>query len=696
MVIYLHLSTQTVVNKRRKWIMRILTRVSSNHRQLNLDRLGILRTISIIILFFGGTGQLVAQTTIFSDDFEDASIDINKWVQVTGAGTVTESGGYLKLNYRSGTAPHAQIRTKYDLMHENVTIKLRIKPVYVAGNKNIAFWLGDINTGSVTGFACEFHTTGQYIFQCCKYYQYDGWDGGTVPLTEHISKVWASSSDFYALHEVVITKEGSTYTFSIDGEQFAQDTAQTTQPTSLYFSLGRAWMEYRTGEYGEVWLDEITVQDLSPHIEISIDSLAATLGDTVDVPIKVGFPADSTCSSAEITLAGYQNGLDFIDIISDSSLTGDAGWTYAVNETDSLLITWSAGAQDISGSGVFCWLKFAVTGNPCTFVPINIISALFNTGTNPVTITNGGVNIEPIPAYGDVDENGMIQAYDASLILKHVIGVDTLICQGLANANVSLDTTISAFDASLILQYGVGLIDTLPYDTSNGFLLATGNIGMNDGEVQAGQLVEIPLYLANGNNILSFEGNITFNPEHLALEEVIWTELLAGFYVESNQENSEIKIAGASSVPDGQEGLFATLRFVVNENFNEDQTIVTVEQLRWNENERMANVATATLLRSLATDGNLSGIPSEFAISQNYPNPFNPVTSISYQLPRSTHVELSVYNIVGQLVETLLNEPKNAGYHTVTWDASGVGSGVYFYRIKAGDFSTVKKCVVLK
>ncbi len=94
--------------------------------------------------------------------------------------------------------------------------------------------------------------------------------------------------------------------------------------------------------------------------------------------------------------------------------------------------------------------------------------------------------------------------------------------------------------------------------------------------------------------------------------------------------------------------------------------------------------------------GSSHTVPSIVNLSQNYPNPFNPVTTISYQLPRSAYVELSIYNIVGQLVETLLNEPKNAGYHTVTWDASGVGSGVYFYRIKAGTFSTVKKCVVLK
>jgi len=95
-------------------------------------------------------------------------------------------------------------------------------------------------------------------------------------------------------------------------------------------------------------------------------------------------------------------------------------------------------------------------------------------------------------------------------------------------------------------------------------------------------------------------------------------------------------------------------------------------------------------------DDNHLGIPIEFALNQNYPNPFNSTTTISYQLPKSSIVKLSIYDINGRLVETLVNEKKNADYYTVEWNAGSVFSGIYFYRIEAGDFMQVKKCLVVK
>ena len=89
-------------------------------------------------------------------------------------------------------------------------------------------------------------------------------------------------------------------------------------------------------------------------------------------------------------------------------------------------------------------------------------------------------------------------------------------------------------------------------------------------------------------------------------------------------------------------------------------------------------------------------IPAEYHLAQNYPNPFNPETSIEYALPISGKVTLSVYNILGQEVKVLVDGQKEAGYHKVQWDAHGMASGVYFYRIQAGHFIGTKKCLILK
>ncbi len=83
-------------------------------------------------------------------------------------------------------------------------------------------------------------------------------------------------------------------------------------------------------------------------------------------------------------------------------------------------------------------------------------------------------------------------------------------------------------------------------------------------------------------------------------------------------------------------------------------------------------------------------------ILNNYPNPFNPQTTISYALPKSSKASLKIYNIKGQLVETLVNEFQQAGNYSVVWNAEDISSGIYFYRITAGDFKDTKKCVILK
>jgi flagellar hook assembly protein FlgD len=89
-------------------------------------------------------------------------------------------------------------------------------------------------------------------------------------------------------------------------------------------------------------------------------------------------------------------------------------------------------------------------------------------------------------------------------------------------------------------------------------------------------------------------------------------------------------------------------------------------------------------------------IPDAFVLEKNFPNPFNPTTVIGYQLSAVSNVELSIYNILGEKVTTLVSEKQNAGHHQVEWNASGFASGVYYYRIEAGEFVDVKKMVLLR
>jgi hypothetical protein len=94
--------------------------------------------------------------------------------------------------------------------------------------------------------------------------------------------------------------------------------------------------------------------------------------------------------------------------------------------------------------------------------------------------------------------------------------------------------------------------------------------------------------------------------------------------------------------------------------------------------------------------GGRESVPTDFALFEAYPNPFNPSTIIGYHLPVAADVRLSVYDILGREVRTLVSERQPAGRYNVVFDASGLSSGVYIARIEAGTFTASKRCLMIR
>jgi hypothetical protein len=88
--------------------------------------------------------------------------------------------------------------------------------------------------------------------------------------------------------------------------------------------------------------------------------------------------------------------------------------------------------------------------------------------------------------------------------------------------------------------------------------------------------------------------------------------------------------------------------------------------------------------------------PVAFALRQNYPNPFNPSTTIAYDVPRDVHVRLRVFDVLGREVTTLVNETLKAGHQSIQWNSGGEASGLYFYRLEAGEFVATGRMLLLK
>lgn len=117
--------------------------------------------------------------------------------------------------------------------------------------------------------------------------------------------------------------------------------------------------------------------------------------------------------------------------------------------------------------------------------------------------------------------------------------------------------------------------------------------------------------------------------------------------------------------------------------------VLTVGQLAMQAIARMSGEPTGISTVS-------SEVPSSYLLKQNYPNPFNPTTNINFSLPKSGLVTLKIYDISGKEVAVLLNEVKNAGSYLVGFNAAGLPSGAYFYRLTSGNFSETKKMMLIK
>ena len=110
-----------------------------------------------------------------------------------------------------------------------------------------------------------------------------------------------------------------------------------------------------------------------------------------------------------------------------------------------------------------------------------------------------------------------------------------------------------------------------------------------------------------------------------------------------------------------------------------------------------ANLLFVTLVVSslVSVSGNAS-VVNEYKLYQNFPNPFNPLTKISFNLLKQSNVKLTIYDITGKEISSVIDEKLDGGMHDISFDAGYLSTGVYFYKIEAGDFKDIKKMILLK
>ncbi|PIP78501.1 MAG: hypothetical protein COW85_03930, partial [Ignavibacteria bacterium CG22_combo_CG10-13_8_21_14_all_37_15] len=193
---------------------------------------------------------------------------------------------------------------------------------------------------------------------------------------------------------------------------------------------------------------------------------------------------------------------------------------------------------------------------------------------------------------------------------------------------------------------------------------------------------------------------------------------LAGFYLSKDEDNRAVALFDElkddkNSKKDNFEGLYEKFNLMLHKKkdiVSAKNLLAEMKNKFVDDEEANIHIATAEMLISNINNNNHAlgkkqnetavsndnEVIKEYALFNNYPNPFNPVTTITYQLPKDGVVTLKIFDMLGKEVMTLVNEQKEMGRYTVQFDASSLASGMYVYQLRANDYTSTKKMLLLK
>lgn len=253
---------------------------------------------------------------------------------------------------------------------------------------------------------------------------------------------------------------------------------------------------------------------------------------------------------------------------------------------------------------------------------------------------------------------------------------------------------------------------------------APQEVALGDATVASDNTITVPVEIANGDHLVGIDMAFKYSAGVTIKEVRFENGRIANWDLKATMLNDvsrtivimavpQLSAAKKPALTEGS-GLVAELVFTKNDPSVQsvDLQPTTVEDPHhhvffvygytddagaWQQWTEEPAIKGGAISLSAATDN----VPKAYALNQNYPNPFNPTTQISFDLPAASRVELTVFNVLGQNVRSLVNADMQAGHQTVTWNGQSdngnqVASGVYFYRLTAGSYSRTMKMMMLK
>ncbi len=453
--------------------------------------------------------------------------------------------------------------------------------------------------------------------------------------------------------------------------------------------------------------------NLPSALQVSMPHITASPGELILIPIQITTPGRFAISSTEMFISYDSDVTRALEVVTAGTLT--EGWELIsfrhssgiLTSIDTAKVAMATPVDTLTGPGTLAFIRVSIphTAAQGATTPLAFQRLLFNDGDPSAVTQNGSLTVVAI--LGDVSSNGRVGAFDASLILREVVGLITLPDPEwphftLSVADVSGDGTISPLDGALILRFVVGITDRFPVQAGRfpKFVSSERTIRLGEQEKLRDGYFRVPISIDEMDEVLAGKIQLTFDPSHVTVKEVLSVGLTADYLFESNiipdrfnRGKDKIIIAFAGVKPLSGSGEVAHI-ILKSDTMQEDiMGSVSLEMVILNEGQIGVLI--------VGSEEKQTSYPDTYRLFQNFPNPSNPETTIRYYLPSSTPLTLTIYNLSGQLIRTLVDGQRSAGSHSVIWDSTDdtgnpVASGIYLYRVEADGFAQTRKLILMR
>ncbi|UCE07066.1 MAG: T9SS type A sorting domain-containing protein [bacterium] len=455
----------------------------------------------------------------------------------------------------------------------------------------------------------------------------------------------------------------------------------------------------------------------APDIRLAIPDSSGDAGSIIDLPITVSDLTGLNIDSLRLTLTFNKYVLEALDVITTGTLAEN--WTDSIEAAMPGVLSFVLkGTTPLSDSGVLCLLQFHLNGSPGMLTPIHFQGVRFynNTDTLKIGTTDGNIAIS-----GGMGSEVTMSIPDISADSSTYVVVPIFISD-VTNKDVWSVSIELEFNENVLSYQSFNITNTLLEGWLHSVNETSGKIaiscaGTSNPLLGQGVLIDLEfqvigepgmqtaldfskMELNEGNTSVTAYGGIFTVNYVIPVELVSFNALVEGkdilltWRTASESENYGFEVGRAINP-----GEWHTIGFVQGHG-------TTTINHQYSYADKNLDVGTYYYrLKQIDIDGSFEyskfieiviNPPKKFSLGQNFPNPFNPTTLIPFGLPEKSKIKLTLYNLLGEIVEVISIEEYSAGHHEVSFDASTLSAGLYLYKLEAKDFVDVKKLLILK